>query len=387
MAMYSISVTPLIASLQDPRVGQVWFADDASASGTLQGLSDWWSGLQDRGPMYGYFPNAAKTWLIVKPAFLSDAQKLFDGTGVQVTAEGKRHLDAALVSCSFTVHYVSEKVELYMWSCLVSRLSEIARIHPHAAYAAFIHGLCNKWTYFLRTIPRVLELLKPLEEAIALKFIPAIVGMVVSVEERALLALPIRLGGLGIVDLQSVSGSEFAASEKITSPLVAWILLHELSFDAGVLDAQHLAKSDVVALKRQAQEEKAMSVCDALPADLKHIVSLSSDKRASSWLSALPVEEHGFALHKGAFCDAICLRYEWLPIGLPMHCVCGQGFSINHAINCPIGGYPTLRHNDLRDFTAETLSEVCTDVCIEPSLQPLSGETLDYATANVEDGA
>ena len=56
-------------------------------------------------------------------------------------------------------------------------------------------------------------------------------------------------------------------------------------------------------------------------------------------------------------------------------------------MNCPIGGYPTLRHNDLRDFTAETLSEVCTDVCIEPSLQPLSGETLDYATANVEDGA
>ena len=212
-------------------------------------------------------------------------------------------------------------------------------------------------------------------------------GRVVSAEERALLALPIRLGGLGIVDLQSVSESEFAASEKITSPLVALILQHKLSFDAGVLDAQRLAKSDVVASKRQAQEGKAVSVCDALPADLKCIVSLSGDKGASSWLSALPVEEHGFALHKGAFRDAICLRYGWLPIGLPMHCVCGQGFSINHAMNCPIGGYPALRHNDLRDFTAETLSEVCTDVCIEPSLQPLSGETLDYATANVEDGA
>ena len=56
-------------------------------------------------------------------------------------------------------------------------------------------------------------------------------------------------------------------------------------------------------------------------------------------------------------------------------------------MNCPIGGYPTLWYNDLHDFTAETLSEVCTDVCIEPSLQPLSGETLDYATANVEDDA
>ena len=169
----------------------------------------------------------------------------------------------------------------------------------------------------MRTIPRVSELLKPLEEAIALKFIPALVGRVVSAkEERALLALPVRLGGLGIVDPQSVSGSEFAASEKITSPLVALMVRHELSFDAGVLDAQRLAKSDVVASKHQAQEGKAVSVCDALPADLKRIVSLSGDKGAFPWLSALPVEEHGFALHKSAFHDAICLRYGWLPTGL-----------------------------------------------------------------------
>ena len=78
--MYSISVTPLIASLQDPLVGQVWFADDASAEGTLLGLREWWSRLQDLGPLYGYYPNAVKTWLIVKPPFLSGAQQIFDGT-------------------------------------------------------------------------------------------------------------------------------------------------------------------------------------------------------------------------------------------------------------------------------------------------------------------
>ena len=31
MTMYSVSVTPLIVSLQDSRVRQVWFADDATA--------------------------------------------------------------------------------------------------------------------------------------------------------------------------------------------------------------------------------------------------------------------------------------------------------------------------------------------------------------------
>ena len=53
-----------------------------------------------------------------------------------------------------------------------------------------------------------------------------------------------------------------------------------------------------------------------------------------------------------------------------------------------VAGFPTLRHNELRDFTAAALSEVCHDVAIEPVLQPpISGESFNYATANVEDEA
>ena len=104
-----------------------------------------------------------------------------------------------------------------------------------------------------------------------------------------------------------------------------------MSFGCHVVDTQHLAKAEVIASKRQAAEERAASVCDSLPSDLKRMISLLSEKGALSWLSALPVEEHGFALHKGAFRDALFLRYGWLPSGLPVHCVCGQGFSIDHA--------------------------------------------------------
>jgi len=123
------------------------------------------------------------------------------------------------------------------------------------------------------------------------------------------------LGGLGIVDPQSVSDSEFAASEKVTSPLVTLILQQKLSFSSHVVDAQHLAKSEVVASKRQSEKEMAVSVCDSLPSDLKCMISLLSEKGASSWLSSLPVEEHGFALHKGAFRDALYLRYGCSPLG------------------------------------------------------------------------
>ena len=46
-----------------------------------------------------------------------------------------------------------------------------------------------------------------------------------------------------------------------------------------------------------------------------------------------------------------------------------------------------MRHNELRDITADLLQEVCSDVQVEPPLQPLSGEHLSLRTANREDGA
>ena len=51
------------------------------------------------------------------------------------------------------------------------------------------------------------------------------------------------------------------------------------------------------------------------------------------------------------------------------------------------GGFPTHRHNEIRDFTVSVLTEVCHDVCTEPPLQELAGEPLLYATSNREDGA
>ena len=53
----------------------------------------------------------------------------------------------------------------------------------------------------------------------------------------------------------------------------------------------------------------------------------------------------------------------------------------------PHGGFPIMRHNELRDVTANLLSEVCRGVGIEPTLQPLANETLRYCTANKEEGA
>ena len=81
MAMYSIGVTPLINTLQGRQLCQVWFVDDATAGGSINGLYDWWCALKSKEPSYGYFVNAAKTWLIVKPEYLDLANEVFWNTG------------------------------------------------------------------------------------------------------------------------------------------------------------------------------------------------------------------------------------------------------------------------------------------------------------------
>ena len=58
---------------------------------------------------------------------------------------------------------------------------------------------------------------------------------------------------------------------------------------------------------------------------------------------------------------------------------------MEHALSCLKGGFPSIRHNEIRDLTANLLTEVCSDDCIEPELQPITGEVLTGATSNAQD--
>ena len=66
---------------------------------------------------------------------------------------------------------------------------------------------------------------------------------------------------------------------------------------------------------------------------------------------------------------------------------CGAQFTVDHAMICHIGGFPTIHHNEICDITASLLTEVCNNVATEPPLQPLSGESMTARSANTDDGA
>ena len=114
-----------------------------------------------------------------------------------------------------------------------------------------------------------------------------------------------------------------------------------------------------------------------------NIINLQED--ASIWLNTLTIKEEGYTINKNCFCDPLWLRYGWQLQHLPTACECGAHFTMNHALSWKKGGFTSLRHNQIRDLTANLLSIICHDVLIEATLQQLTGESLHERTANIAD--
>jgi hypothetical protein len=383
MAMFALGVTPLIRELQGIR--QIWFADDAASGGSLESVYRWWNKLMEIGPRYGYHPNPKKTWLIVKEENAEAAHSLLLNSGVNITTSGHRHLGAALGNSTFVREFVVTKVE--NWRRELEVLCTVARRDPHAAYAAVTHGLTSRWQYLMRTIPGISDLFMPLEETIRCRLIPLLTGHEnISDVERNLLALPCRLGGMGLINPTEISDEQYNSSRSITSSLVDLIMEMKYDIPQELISEVRVKKSQIRRDRRTKQDDIAAEL--QIPnKKLKRNMEFAKEKGSSIWLTTLPLEKHGFALSRSEFKDAIALRYGWLPERLPLACACDTPFTVEHALSCPKGAFPTCRHNELRDITATVLSEVCPDVCIEPILQPVDGFVPRYASANTEDNA
>ena len=90
MAMFALATLPLIAKTKTDGSKQAWFADDAAAGGILRSLRSWWDTLVENGPSFGYYPNALKTYLVVKPGKEDKARTIFEGMAVQITIVPRR---------------------------------------------------------------------------------------------------------------------------------------------------------------------------------------------------------------------------------------------------------------------------------------------------------
>ena len=385
MPMYALATIPLIKKLEGNNK-QVWYADDSAGVGKIPDLRTWWDKLVTEGPGYGYFANPSKTWLITKEGHHANAISTFAGTGVNITPEGRPYLGTANSSKEYVEAHTEKKVSEWM-SC-VNQLTDIAKTQPHAAFAALTHGLMSKWTYLSRTTPNIAPKMKPLDELLRAQLLPTLTGRPPPSElECSLFALPARLGGLGIDIPSKTADRELQSSILVTSTLQDHILSQEDEYGHDIITEQLASKATIRNSNKERVLKDANDLMGILPDGLQRAVTLAKEKGSSSWLTALPLAEHSFTLHKGAFHDALALRYGWTPSNLPANCGCGSSFSVEHALTCAKGGFVHCRHNEIRDLTATLLTEVCKDVRVEPELQPVTHEVLNGATANSQDGA
>ena len=87
------------------------------------------------------------------------------------------------------------------------------------------------------------------------------------------------------------------------------------------------------------------------------------------------LKDMDFDLNKREFRDAVRLRYDWPIPDNPSVCVCGNIFTVDHAMICQRWRFVFQRHN-VRDLQTKLLDMVCYDVQVEPALQPIRGEEL-----------
>ena len=156
----------------------------------------------------------------------------------------------------------------------------------------------------------------PLENAIQSTLIPAITGRPpCSQQERDLLALPIRFGGLGLTNPVSQAAVSYDESVKLTAPLVQAISQVQ-PFDKSLVKQ---IKSSIHKSNRNHQKLLADTVYCDLPPSMQRLVDLAKQKGSSSWVSVLPLKDHGFSLHKGDFRDASVYDMAGNHLTLPLN--------------------------------------------------------------------
>ena len=123
------------------------------------------------------------------------------------------------------------------------------------------------------------HLLQPLEDAIRHKFILALTGQCAPNEtERELLALPVRLGGLGIINPAQLTSFQHTSSKEVTAPLVTLILQQSTTYPANCKEIQKRAKSTAHNNRRQHDTTCANALFNKLPKCQQRALEASKEK-------------------------------------------------------------------------------------------------------------
>lgn len=107
------------------------FADDATVASSCMNLKSWLCKLSSCGPTLGYYPNASKTYLVVKEEH--------EETFCRYWHEHYHHGKATSQSNHWLLQKNTSAIRLIMWTDEIERLAGVATSQPEAAYLFGFH--------------------------------------------------------------------------------------------------------------------------------------------------------------------------------------------------------------------------------------------------------
>ena len=124
--------------------------------------------------------------------------------------------------------------------------------------------------------------------------IPAITERKCNQLDRNILALQVRLGGLGLGNPFLEARHEYASSVKVTKPLVEHIVSqsHQLPEDFLTKLAQQEERSE----RLKELEHRAERIKEMAPRKTQRTFDLATEKGSSAWITVLPLQDLGFNL-------------------------------------------------------------------------------------------
>ena len=169
----------------------------------------------------------------------------------------------------------------------------------------------------MHTIPSLGELLKPLEGCIRFNFIPAITGEhLCSDNDRILLSLPVRFGGITIPLFHNDAKYEYENSRKLTSSITQSIK-NQYQIYSDNKTEQKSIKLNIKINKEERYKAFLTELRNQLDEKQKHLNDITQEKRVSNCLKAYPISDQGYDLNKQQFWDCVHLRYGWRLTTIP----------------------------------------------------------------------
>ena len=148
----------------------------------------------------------------MKEEYIQIAKETFRGYNRKITADGHRPLGVVVGSNKNKEVFVIAKVS--EWVKQLEILTKFACTEPRAAFSGFIHELRHRYTYFIRTVPGISHLLKPLDDAIDTFIKVLLQGYTFSPTERVLFSLPAKYSEMGLIISSEICQEEFSSNHQ-----------------------------------------------------------------------------------------------------------------------------------------------------------------------------